>query len=1060
MESAYDKLLALKQKREEYVRISQENNMWEGTKKILTDMYPDTAHFVYELLQNAEDMHATEVKFILYNDKLVFTHNGSKRDFVYEDIDSITSIGNNTLKKNDLTSIGTFGVGFKAVYTYTSTPEIHSGEYDFRIRDMFVPDPVGVPRTATQGVTQFIFPFDHKAKKPEIAVSQIRKALLELDEDSILFLNYIQKIIFRLPNGFLGGLQIIEKDEVLRRIDKISPAYDDISKTMTKTYWMKFSKNCSVKTDKGDAILPISLAFKMSRSQNGEQFTYTVDEKLKGKVFIYFPAVKENSNLHFHIHAPFASTVARDSVRDCVENDKLIEEIARLAINSVYYCKERKLIDYHYYAALPNHRDFQYSTKYKRIYDELIKLFNDPRSEFIISENGEYKKIHEVLQGNREIVKLIDADDLYALQKRFWIPALRPQTREETFLDELGLKTLDIRNIIEMLQYDASKLSPLFERHFLDSEWFTKFYSLLGSMVTLHLYVDDLKSVKMLKCDDGQLHSVDDGLFLKTDYIPKQIKNPLYVELSNVIPKGLDALLSKSDLDSAISFCHRLGVRDMAQEIDLMADIDKGQVEADDVVIKLLEIIEIYKKTNRIEQFTESEMFIARKIKGDDSLYRVKAKDCCWDDAVAFFYENEFAINYVISQENYRTLSDDENVLFKKIFELLGGKTAPEIKRCAVSQSHPQWNILDTANRRSTEINTDYTITGLDNIERIPKEELYAESLVLWNVVVSDKNILHHEAKFAANSSKQTQTIDSRIAYYLRRVRWIPNKAGIFCRPCDIAQNDLYEGFLYVPGCVFLSELGFGDSSKAPDDITSILEKAGVSVSALDAEWFRQPDAVKAEFIRFMEERDKAKHKSMSLTEALNNETKEQAEYDEDDSYGRDIGVSNPNARIKRQQEEFEAGLKKSTVVKPVMTFTYNSKTSAIEKQFVREQYKGHCQICNRPPIRKHNGDIYFEAVNIIGTGNFDQTLLNDIDAGWNTLCLCPTCAAEYKYCAKNLSGFENQVETMEVEPEKNEEIVLQIELKNQPVLIRFTPRHFIALKAAFMVYKKHENRD
>ena len=45
-----------------------------------TGFYPDPAHFIYELLQNAEDMEATEVSFKLFPDKLIFEHNGTKRE--------------------------------------------------------------------------------------------------------------------------------------------------------------------------------------------------------------------------------------------------------------------------------------------------------------------------------------------------------------------------------------------------------------------------------------------------------------------------------------------------------------------------------------------------------------------------------------------------------------------------------------------------------------------------------------------------------------------------------------------------------------------------------------------------------------------------------------------------------------------------------------------------------------------------------------------------------------------------------------------------------------------
>ena len=84
-----------------------------------TGFYPDPAHFIYELLQNAEDMEATEVTFKLFSDKLIFEHNGTKRDFDLDDIDAITNKGKSP-KANDPTQIGKFGMGFKACLLYTS----------------------------------------------------------------------------------------------------------------------------------------------------------------------------------------------------------------------------------------------------------------------------------------------------------------------------------------------------------------------------------------------------------------------------------------------------------------------------------------------------------------------------------------------------------------------------------------------------------------------------------------------------------------------------------------------------------------------------------------------------------------------------------------------------------------------------------------------------------------------------------------------------------------------------------------------------------------------------
>ena len=44
---------------------------WDGWYRWISSFYPDEAHFVFELLQNAEDAKATKVKFELGNDNLL-----------------------------------------------------------------------------------------------------------------------------------------------------------------------------------------------------------------------------------------------------------------------------------------------------------------------------------------------------------------------------------------------------------------------------------------------------------------------------------------------------------------------------------------------------------------------------------------------------------------------------------------------------------------------------------------------------------------------------------------------------------------------------------------------------------------------------------------------------------------------------------------------------------------------------------------------------------------------------------------------------------------------------
>lgn len=43
-----------------------------GIRKLVEDLYPDSAHFIYELLQNSEDTGATEAIFRLEERSLSF----------------------------------------------------------------------------------------------------------------------------------------------------------------------------------------------------------------------------------------------------------------------------------------------------------------------------------------------------------------------------------------------------------------------------------------------------------------------------------------------------------------------------------------------------------------------------------------------------------------------------------------------------------------------------------------------------------------------------------------------------------------------------------------------------------------------------------------------------------------------------------------------------------------------------------------------------------------------------------------------------------------------------
>lgn len=121
-----------------------------GIQRSVVDKYSDQAHFIYELLQNADDVQATTATFRLEETGFYFTHNGSLRFTISNPqneeadtnngtlghINAITSIANSSKTE---ASIGKFGVGFKAVFQYTQTPHIYDPGIRFRIERFIVP---------------------------------------------------------------------------------------------------------------------------------------------------------------------------------------------------------------------------------------------------------------------------------------------------------------------------------------------------------------------------------------------------------------------------------------------------------------------------------------------------------------------------------------------------------------------------------------------------------------------------------------------------------------------------------------------------------------------------------------------------------------------------------------------------------------------------------------------------------------------------------------------------------------------------------------------------------
>ena len=91
----------------EKIREANIKEYGEGTRHLsfLGRLYTDRTHFIFELLQNAEDAGATKILFELFKDRLEVKHDG--RPFTEPDVRGVCGVGEGT-KAEDLTQIGKF----------------------------------------------------------------------------------------------------------------------------------------------------------------------------------------------------------------------------------------------------------------------------------------------------------------------------------------------------------------------------------------------------------------------------------------------------------------------------------------------------------------------------------------------------------------------------------------------------------------------------------------------------------------------------------------------------------------------------------------------------------------------------------------------------------------------------------------------------------------------------------------------------------------------------------------------------------------------------------------
>jgi len=314
---------------------------FKGLMENVINQYSDPAHFIYELLQNADDVKATDVWMQLEEDRLLFSHNGKKHFNITAleneeadsknkrlgDINSICSVGDST-KKDEPNKIGKFGIGFKACFQYTSSPLIYDKDVQFKIKNYFVPELIEDDRSIRkeENYTYFIFPFNSSVKTPELAHDEISQKLESLVFPN-LFLNNLKTIFCEYDgNTIIYSKTIIKQKEFEdNTIGKLISLEKSTNTNDTKEKLWLFER-------KLDDNLNYAVGYLLD--ENGDI------KKTDYDAFSYF-LTKEKTNLSYIIQAPFKLTAGRETITaQDKHNIEMIDKLSDLAADSLIYLRD------------------------------------------------------------------------------------------------------------------------------------------------------------------------------------------------------------------------------------------------------------------------------------------------------------------------------------------------------------------------------------------------------------------------------------------------------------------------------------------------------------------------------------------------------------------------------------------------------------------------------------------------------------------------------------------------------------------------------------------------
>ena len=992
-------------------------------------LYGDRAHFIYELLQNAEDALALrrqkepgvdfsgEVTFRLCSDHLEVSHYGQL--FNEDDVKGICDVLRGT-KNERLDQIGTFGLGFKSVYAFTRSPEVHSGDEHFVIRHFIRPQAVEPRPLPDLLQTLFYFPFDHPEFGASAAFDLIQSKLKSLGPRSLLFLHHVKSLQW-IVEGSGNGYYMRHHEPNENGGALVQIMGEGTNQGETDEEWLIVHRDVNHTSRREKLTVKVAYSIEADRASRSIVILHG------SPLTAFFPTAKE-TGFGFLIHGPFASTPARDNIEsDSTWNDLLLSELATLVSDSLSVCRRHGFLTPQFLTVLPiDPESFPEGSPFRPIYEAVLEAFKT--QSLIPQVDGGHVKADRAVLGRSQRLRGLLSPALLAellgtsAQTRHWVDAAVTENHLskvwQYLRDECDVPVLDGDAFARQITHRILEAQ--------DEKWMVSFYAFLNGQEALWrpqgMYrtppEGPLRKKAIIRCQDGRHRAPFDSVGNPLVFLPVGSKADDHVVHRSIYEK-----------EEAAEFMRRLGLvppdictRVLNEIIPLYQDDSEIDDEAHEehlsVIADAMALGDSPRYTAMLSELKATAWALATNARTGERYYEAPTDLFFPSSKIQAFFEGNEDVSFLAEQE--------EQIDWQK----LGLRSDPVIHCKGLDTKRGYFVVLRSIygwhTRGYDGFDPDTTVDGLDHaLANIT----HPKAAYIWNELLPPiMRFLHGRYQKATHQNYDNATThegDSVVCEMLKIYAWIPVRNGAFKKPAECTLADLY------------GEL------KRNEDLAQILgvrpDPAKVAEETLESE---QNLIAKAGFSREVATL-LVNNRAVLTPELINTVLASYAEGLASQTQFPEQSVPNKERRVGRIRQRAKKANPK--------TYDKRKRSVLISKLeipadvWLREMYTNRegttvCQMCCKamPFKLPRTGKYYFEAVQIADNFPIEDHCLY--------LALCPLCAARYKVLVKR---DEEYLKELIWAIEVAEEQVVSVRMDGILCTVRFVESHLLDVRTA-----------